>query len=130
MFRPGDVLGRDRVAVRIDRGATEHDVELFLEHFIDGWLHEEGSLMRLLEIEAHNPIQEDLKQPVSPDHTQRLVEPIGCQFRALVRLKAHQFLLREVLEHAACRSSTDANPCSHVTRVGLLAMVGQEQNRM
>lgn len=63
-------------------------------------------------------------------HTQRLMEALGGQFGALIPLQPHQLLARQILKHAAGSRWTDTHASSHITSVGLLAVIGQEQNRM
>ncbi len=116
--------------MRIELRPVEHYVEFLLEHLVDGRLHEHGALMRLAQIKAHHRVKPDLEQAVPPDNPQGMVEPIGSQLGSPVWLKAHELPDGQVFEHAARSRSADSDTLREVARVGLLAMIGEQEERV
>ena len=116
--------------MRIELRPAEHYVEFLLEHFVDSRLHEHGALMRLAQIKAHHRVKPSLEQAVPPDNPQGTVEPIGGQLGSLVGLKAHELPDGEVFEHAARSRGADSDTLREVARVGLLAVICEQEERV
>jgi hypothetical protein len=76
--------------VGIDLGRSQHGVHPLLEQLVDHRLERRGARVEVLQIEPHDPVQEELQQAVAAHDPEGAVKAVGREIGAAVGLEPHQ----------------------------------------